>query len=216
MSHTNSTTNYGFPQFLGTDKPTWLGDVNTAYADIDRQMKVNADAAATADTKATAAAGAVSDLTPRVSDLESNVDGLADEISNLNGNITELASELRKDAFITTNDEFYFEGAVGWLTGDKKIARFYLDLPKPSHNRVTLPTYSLANLSILIAASDGHIDGNTQKNYINEPGYNVTVRPSGNSQVLVTITKKTAFNATYGNCPIFAHGTLSFEVQTAS
>jgi len=216
MAHTNSTTNYGLPQFLGTDKPTWLGDVNTAYSDIDRQMKVNADAAAAADTKATAAAGSVADLTPRVSAAEDQITGLENGINNIDGEIRDLADEVRKDAFITTYDQFYFEGAAGWLTGDKKIARFYIDLPKPSHNRVTLPTYALDNLSILIAASDGHIDGNTQKNYINEPGYNVTVRASGDSQVLITITKETAFNATYGNCPIFAHGTIGVKATTAS
>lgn len=35
MSHTNSTTNYNLPQFLTTDKPAWLTDVNNAFSDID-------------------------------------------------------------------------------------------------------------------------------------------------------------------------------------
>ena len=48
MSHTNSTTNYGLPQFVTTDKPFWLTDVNQAYSDIDAAMKNNADAASTA------------------------------------------------------------------------------------------------------------------------------------------------------------------------
>ena len=52
MSHTNSTPNYSLPQFVTTDKPFWLTDVNTAYADIDTQMKANADAAGTAGTNA--------------------------------------------------------------------------------------------------------------------------------------------------------------------
>lgn len=52
MAHTNSTTNYGLPQFLTTDKPAWLTDVNTAYSDIDLAMKNNADAAATAGNNA--------------------------------------------------------------------------------------------------------------------------------------------------------------------
>lgn len=216
MSHTNSTTNYGLPQFLGTDKPSWLNDVNTAYSDIDTQMKANADAASAADTKATAAAGAVADLTPRVSAAEGEITSIEGNLTSIGGEIRDLETEIRNDAFIMADDQFYFEGASGWLTGDKKIARFYIDLPKPSHNRVTLPTYTLDNLSILIAASDGHIDGNTQKNYINEPGYNVTVRASGDSQVLITITKDTPFNATYGNCPIYAHGTIGVRATTAS
>lgn len=46
MAHTNSTTNYGLPQFIGTDKPGWLTDVNSAYTAIDTQMKTNADGVA--------------------------------------------------------------------------------------------------------------------------------------------------------------------------
>ena len=35
MGHTNSTANLALPQFIGTDKPTWLSDVNGAFAAID-------------------------------------------------------------------------------------------------------------------------------------------------------------------------------------
>lgn len=58
MSFTNSTPNYGLPQYIGTDKPTYLGDMNTAYSTIDTQMKNNADAASAAITTANAAASA--------------------------------------------------------------------------------------------------------------------------------------------------------------
>ena len=71
MAHTNSTTNYALPQFLSTDKPAWLTDVNPAYAAIDtgiHNAQVAADAAqgdatqalsdaAAADGKATTADG---------------------------------------------------------------------------------------------------------------------------------------------------------------
>lgn len=46
MAHTNSTENYNLPQFIGTDKPGWLTDVNSAYLAIDNQMKTNADGVA--------------------------------------------------------------------------------------------------------------------------------------------------------------------------
>lgn len=44
MVATNHTENYNLPQFVGTDRPTWLGDYNGAMAKIDAQMKANADA----------------------------------------------------------------------------------------------------------------------------------------------------------------------------
>ena len=39
MSATNSTPNYGLPQYVAEDKPTYLGDFNKAMLDIDTNMK---------------------------------------------------------------------------------------------------------------------------------------------------------------------------------
>lgn len=44
MTATNKTTNYDLSQFVGTDRPTWLGDYNSDMKKIDAQMKANADA----------------------------------------------------------------------------------------------------------------------------------------------------------------------------
>lgn len=44
MASTNKTANYDLSQFVGTDRPTWLGDYNGDMAKIDAQMKANADA----------------------------------------------------------------------------------------------------------------------------------------------------------------------------
>lgn len=48
MSSTNKTTNYDLSQYIGTDKPTYLGDYNSDMNKIDAQMKKNADAVASA------------------------------------------------------------------------------------------------------------------------------------------------------------------------
>lgn len=45
MSYTNQTPNYGLPQYLANDKPTYLGDFNSAMQKIDEQMKKNNDLA---------------------------------------------------------------------------------------------------------------------------------------------------------------------------
>ena len=59
MSSTNHTTNYNLPQFVGSDKPAWLGDINPAMNAIDTAMHANAvlaqqgvDDASTAQTTA--------------------------------------------------------------------------------------------------------------------------------------------------------------------
>ena len=55
MGHTNSTTNYALPQFLTTDKPAWLTDINNAFLAIDTGMDAAKDAADNAQSDATQA-----------------------------------------------------------------------------------------------------------------------------------------------------------------
>lgn len=55
MGHTNSTTNYNLPQFLPTDKPAWLTDINGAFTSIDTGMKNAKDTADSAQNDATQA-----------------------------------------------------------------------------------------------------------------------------------------------------------------
>ncbi len=55
MSATNSTPNYGLPQYLPTDKPTYLGDFNKAMLDIDTNMK-------SIDNKAEGAEGSIATI----------------------------------------------------------------------------------------------------------------------------------------------------------
>lgn len=55
MSHTNSTTNYSLPQFVTSDKPAWLTDINNAFSAIDTGMNNAQTKANTADTNASQA-----------------------------------------------------------------------------------------------------------------------------------------------------------------
>lgn len=55
MSYTNKTPNYDLPQYIATDKPTYLGDFNQAMSTIDSTMKQNANSAESATTIANTA-----------------------------------------------------------------------------------------------------------------------------------------------------------------
>ena len=55
MAHTNSTSNYDLSQFIGTDKPTFLGDYNGDMQKIDAAIKGAKDTADGASTTASAA-----------------------------------------------------------------------------------------------------------------------------------------------------------------
>lgn len=85
MSSTNKTSNYLLPQFISTDKPTWLGDVNGAMSTIDSQMKSNADAASAAAATANAAAtqAEMNTVSGKVSSLESTVEGILTDLQKI-------------------------------------------------------------------------------------------------------------------------------------
>ena len=61
MSHTNTTSNYNLPQFVGTDKPAWLTDINQAFSAIDTAIKNTSDTANTASGNATTANNNIGD-----------------------------------------------------------------------------------------------------------------------------------------------------------
>lgn len=82
MSHTNSTTNYSLPQFVTTDKPAWLTDVNNAYLAIDTAMKNNATAASTAQGDATQALTDAGNADTKATTAKNTADGAIASISD--------------------------------------------------------------------------------------------------------------------------------------
>lgn len=55
MSYTNQTPNYGLPQYVADDKPTYLGDFNKAMLDIDSAIKSTETMASSAESTANTA-----------------------------------------------------------------------------------------------------------------------------------------------------------------
>ena len=74
MSHTNSTSHYSLPQFVGTDIPTWLGDFNSAMTAIDNGIN---SAATTAGTASTTAAQASTDAAAAQASANSAINSAA-------------------------------------------------------------------------------------------------------------------------------------------
>lgn len=63
MTATNKTANYELSQFVGTDRPTWLGDYNSDMSKIDTQLKQNADDIASAAAGGLTSVSHTADLT---------------------------------------------------------------------------------------------------------------------------------------------------------
>lgn len=63
MTATNKTANYNLSQFVGTDRPTWIGDYNGDMSKIDAQLKRNADDIASATAGGLTSVHHTTDLT---------------------------------------------------------------------------------------------------------------------------------------------------------
>lgn len=83
MSSTNKTTNYNLSQYIGTDKPTYLGDYNSDMSKIDTQLKANADSASNAASAAGAAQAVASDASKNVQKLNDSVTANSADIASL-------------------------------------------------------------------------------------------------------------------------------------
>lgn len=110
MGHTNQTANYNLPQFVGTDKPSWLGDINDAFAAIDTAIAAAASEASTADGKADALGTTVSGHTTQIGVLNNTV--------TTQGNTLNTVTSLIGNGTPTTTDQTII-GAINELHADQ-------------------------------------------------------------------------------------------------
>lgn len=83
MSSTNKTTNYNLSQYIGTDKPTYLGDYNSDMLKIDTQLKANADSASNAASAAGAAQAIADKASKDVQNLNNSMTANSEDIASL-------------------------------------------------------------------------------------------------------------------------------------
>lgn len=109
MSATNHTTNYNLPQFIGTDIPSWLSDVNGAMATIDSSIKDVADdvtaehdALATTNANLAAATQRITTNEQNIGTLQQGVGGLQQGLAAANSNIAANADKIGSEALTTT------------------------------------------------------------------------------------------------------------------
>lgn len=82
FGHTNSTPNYELPQFVGTDKPQWLTDINQGFLAIDTAIHNAYSLASLTSTNV----GDISDLTTTVKT------DVVSAVNEINGGLGDLSS----------------------------------------------------------------------------------------------------------------------------
>lgn len=102
MSSTNKTTHYELPQWIGTDKPTFLGDLNGAFLDIDTNLfnaNSNAENAVNTANQANTTAG---DALTNVTELTETVVKQGEQLSTTTNLANQTAEQLKNIASTTT------------------------------------------------------------------------------------------------------------------
>ncbi len=119
MSSTNKTPNYDLSQYVGTDKPTYLGDYNGDMLKIDAQMKENADAATNAQssageavTKAGQALDEATQLDSRMSEAESKITSLQNTSTSLTENVSSQGQKITSLEGSAEQAAEFMDGAI--------------------------------------------------------------------------------------------------------
>ena len=126
MSSTNKTTNYELSQFIGADKPAWLGDYNSDMSKIDAGIHAAQGTATGADGKADANATAIgtlsnlsttakNNLVAAINEVDTNADTAQGTANDAAGTAT--AAKTTADGIATYLDINNFNDATIQITG---------------------------------------------------------------------------------------------------
>ena len=149
MGHTNSTTNYNLPQFLTTDKPAWLTDINGAFSDIDTAIHTAQSDATTAGNNATqalsdasAASTAASTADAKGAGACASIENAFDATSVYNVGAKVMYNSLLYNCKVAVTTPGAWTGSANWerITVDSLIPATGADLPLGN----TTPTGSVA------------------------------------------------------------------------
>lgn len=109
MSSTNKTTNYNLSQYVGEDKPTYLGDYNGDMLKIDTQMKNNNNLASSANTAASNASEAAIAANTKATNNETKIGTISNLTTTEKTNLVGAVNEVNGIATANT-------GAIGTLS----------------------------------------------------------------------------------------------------
>ena len=157
FASTNKTTNYELPQFIGTDKPTWLGDFNQAMSDIDAGMHENASDIASMESDVASATAAASQATQAVSTLTTTVNTLSGRVTNVETTANNAQSTANSalnvaNTKVNTSDLFDLIYPVGSI---------YLSVNSTSPSTLFGGTWTQIKDTFLLGAGDSYTLGDT-------------------------------------------------------
>lgn len=90
MGYTNKTSHYDLPQWIAGDKPSWLGDVNTAMLNIDTAIAGAGASASAAESSAAAANAQVQAQEPKITKNTTDIQALTKNLADMQGEVNNV------------------------------------------------------------------------------------------------------------------------------
>lgn len=92
MSFTNHTPNYNLPQYVGTDKPTFLGDFNNAMSAIDTALHNNEQNAGEGLSELQQAQASLTETQETLTEVQTEVANVSGIAATVNQNVQQALS----------------------------------------------------------------------------------------------------------------------------
>lgn len=112
MSYTNHTPNYNLPQYVGTDKPTFLGDFNNAMETIDTALHNNAENAGEGLAQLQQAQNQLTETQKAQSELNEEVSNIGGIASTVNQNVQQALTAANDATTAANSAKSQIEPAV--------------------------------------------------------------------------------------------------------
>lgn len=210
MSSTNKTPNYELSQFVASDKPAWLTDINSDMSKIDTAIKSASDTATGADGKAEANGtkiGALENLTTsnknNVVSAINEVDGHADTAQETANSASTIANQAKNTAD-TINNKLNLTQVVNTLNATASSGTVSLNNVKVVKNSDSSICKIYGTINISNVAGSGDITVTLTGSGL-RPSSNINV----NGCALITLVGN-AFSSTLKDYTINSNGNITF------
>lgn len=90
MGYTNKTSHYDLPQWIAGDKPSWLGDMNTAMLNIDTAIAASDASASAAESSAAAANAQVQAQEAKITKNATDIQALTESLAETQGEVNNV------------------------------------------------------------------------------------------------------------------------------
>ena len=146
MSATNHTSNYNLPQYVSTDKPTYLVDFNGAMRDIDTAIHTNATNIETNATNITGINNIIGNLEDLETSVKTSVVGAINSNASTIGDVTDLTTIVKTSVVDAINEIVDDFNLTDITTYDKDSVGVIVSSGSINGGRITVATNSKKSL----------------------------------------------------------------------